>query len=155
MGEAGAVSAERAVAVVRYTMLAGAVYDLAFAVPILAAPGWLSEILHVPMPREEVYLRLLGIFLAALALFYLLPAIYPGRYLGNVAAAAAARALGALFLFAAVAAYGQPRPLLLLGAGDLAFAIVHYASLVPLAGPRVWRAAGSDLGARAPRAAGG
>jgi len=132
-------------AAVRYTMLAGALYDLAVAVPLLAAPELLARILGTPMPAEEIHLRFIGIFLIALAIFYLLPVIHPGRYLGNVAAAAAARTMGAVFLIAAVAGYGQPRAYLLLGAIDLAFGGVHYLSLVPFSGFKVWQVAGADI----------
>jgi hypothetical protein len=142
------VTTDLFVAIVRYTMLAGALYDLLFAVPMLAAPGWAAGILSLPMPDQEIYLRFTAVFLFGLALFYLLPVLHPGRYLGNVAAAAALRAMGGVFMVAAVLAYDQPRPFLLLGAVDLAFAGLHYLSLVPFAGLKVWRIAGADISAR-------
>ena len=138
------------IGIVRYTMLAGALYDLAFAVPILAFPEGIAPILGLPLPDQQIYLRFLAVFLVALAIFYLLPVLHPGRYLGNVAAAAATRAMGGLYMIAAVAFFAQPRPFLLLGAGDLAFGLLHYLSLLPFAGPRVWRIAGADLTPRRP-----
>jgi hypothetical protein len=137
--------------IVRVTMLMGAVYDLAFALPILVAPERLAALLGLPMPEQEIYLRFSSVFLAGLAVFYLMPVLHPGRYLGNVVAAWVVRTLGAVFLATAVLQYHQPRPFLLLGAGDLLLAGLHYLSLVPFAGLRVWRLTGADL---APRRAG-
>lgn len=142
------MSTDLFVAIVRYTMLAGAIYDVAFAIPILLAPEWLSRIIALPMPEQEIYLRFLGIFLLGLTLFYLMPVLHPGRYFGNVAAAAATRALGGLFMAVAVLRYGQPRPFLILAAGDLGWAAIHYLSLVPFAGWKVWQVAGLDVSAR-------
>lgn len=136
--------------IVRVTMLAGAIYDVAFALPILLAPGWLAGLLGLPMPDQEIYLRFTSVFLFGLAFFYLMPVIHPGRYLGNVVAAAAVRLLGGVFMAAAVLSYHQPRPFLLLAAVDLALAGLHYLSLVPFAGLRVWRITGADLGRRRP-----
>jgi len=135
---------------VRITMLAGAVYDAAVAAAILAAPEALAGLLRLPMPAEQIFLRFIGVFLLALALFYLLPVLHPGRYLGNVVVAAAARAMGGIFLVAAVAGFDQPRPYLLLGAIDLGFAGIHYLSLVPFNGFKVWQLAGADLAPRGP-----
>jgi hypothetical protein len=138
--------------ILRSLMLAGAAYDVVFAIPILAAPAPLASLLGLPMPEQEIYLRFTGVFLLGLALFYLMPVLHPGRYLGNVVAAAFLRSLGGCFLLGAVLLFEQPRPFLILGAADLAFAALHYLSLVPFAGLRVWRITGADL---APRGASG
>lgn len=135
-------------AAVRYTMLAGAVYDAAVAIAILAAPELLARILDLPMPAEQIFLRFIGVFLLALALFYMLPVLHAGRYLGNVVVAAAARTMGGIFLIAAVAGFGEPRAYLLLGAIDLGFGGIHYLSLVPFNGFKVWQLAGADLAPR-------
>jgi hypothetical protein len=148
VGHAEAVNTELFLRVVRGSMLAGAAYDLAFAFPILLAPARLSGVIGLPMPDQEIYLRFTGVFLLGAAGFYLLPVLHPGRYLGNVVVAAALRAAGGLFLIEAVIAYDQPRPLLVLGALDLTFAGVHYLSLVPFSGFKVWRLAGADLSPR-------
>jgi len=154
MGEAAVMTTELFLRIVRYSMLAGAAYDLAFAFPILVAPAPLASLLGVPMPDQEIYLRFLGVFLFGVALFYLMPVLHPGRYFGNVVAAAALRAAGGVFMLVAVIAYDQPRPLLLLGALDMAFAGLHYMSLVPFSGLRVWRLNGADLSARRDRSGG-
>ena len=138
------------IAVVRCTMLAGAIYDALFAVPILVAPAWLSGLIAVSVPQEEIYLRFIGVFLLGLALFYLLPVIHAGRYLGNVAAAVAVRTAGGAFMLVAVLGFAQPRPFILLAAGDLFFAVLHYLSLVPLSGWKIWRLAGAEIASSRP-----
>jgi hypothetical protein len=135
-------------AFIRFTMLAGALYDAALAIPVMVAPGSLARILGLPMPDTEIHLRFLGVFLLILSLYYLAPVLYPGRYLGNVAIAALGRAMGAAFLIFAVLQYDQPRPYLLLGMVDLVFGMVHYISLLPFSGFAVWRIAGMDLSYR-------
>lgn len=109
----------------RVSMVAASIYDGAFAVVNLAVPEWGARVLGIPLPEETVYLRFTGVFLILLALFYLLPAIHPGRYLGNVVVAIVGRTAGAIFLLAAGLLFGHPRAFLLLGLGDLAFAALH------------------------------
>lgn len=109
----------------RVTMAAGSLYDLTFGLMILFAPHWGSWFLEIPLPSEQVYLRFTGVFLLALALFYMLPVVHPGRYLGNVVVAIVARAAGAMFLIISALAFDQPGAFLLLGAGDLIFAMLH------------------------------
>jgi len=109
----------------RVTMAAGSFYDLAFAAVILFVPDLGAEFLVLPMPAQQVYLRFLGVFLGMLALFYMLPVIHPGQYLGNVVVAILGRSAGALFLCGAVFLYGQPMAFALLGGGDLVFALAH------------------------------
>jgi len=109
----------------RVGMAAGSLYDLAFAVVLLFLPGIGADFFGIPMPAEQIYLRFIGVFLAILALFYMLPVIQTGLYLGNVVVAILGRSAGALFMFVAVWVYGQPQAFALLGAGDLAFALLH------------------------------
>jgi len=136
------------VRIVRATMLAGAAYDLVLAAFVLASPATLAGLLGLEMPGQQIYLRLLGVFLAGVPAFYLMPVLHPGRYFGNVVAASLLRALGGAFLVIAVLGYGEPKPFLLLAAIDLAFAAAHYLSLVPFAGLAVWRLTGVDLSPR-------
>lgn len=111
-------------------MAAGSLYDLVFAAINLSAPRLGSRLLEVPLPAEQVYLRLTGVFLLILALFYLLPVIHPGRYLGNVSVAIVGRCAGALFMAAAALWFGQPPAFLALAAGDILFAALHAFFLV-------------------------
>ncbi len=125
MSDPGAARVEAGHRRLRVSMAAGSFYDLVFAVINLAAPGLGSWFLEIPLPDDELYLRVTGVFLLALALFYMLPVIYPGRYLGNVLVAIAARLGGAVFFIAAALAFGRPPAFLLLGLIDLLFAVMH------------------------------
>ena len=109
----------------RVSLIAGSSYDFAFAIVNLIVPSVGARALGIALPQDELYLRFTGVFLIILALFYLLPAIHPGRYLGNVSVAIIGRTLGAIFLFAAVIGWSRPVIFLLLGAGDLLFALLH------------------------------
>jgi hypothetical protein len=120
----------------RTSMAAGALYDMTFAVVNLAVPQAGSWFLEIPLPEQQVYLRLTGVFLFVLALFYMLPVIHPGRYLGNVVVAIVARTAGAAFLIPAALWFGQPVAFLALGLVDLLFAVLHLVLL--------WQAAGGD-----------
>ncbi|MFQ5701104.1 MAG: hypothetical protein ACE5HU_04600 [Acidobacteriota bacterium] len=116
------------------SLFAGSGYDVLFAIINLLVPRWGSRILGIPMPSQEVYLRFTGVFLIVLALFYALPALHPGRYLGNVVVAILGRTAGAVFLCTATLIFDQPRAFLLLGAGDLIFAVLHAVLLARSAG---------------------
>ncbi len=109
----------------RASLVLGSLYDLVFAGLTLVAPEAGARLLRIPLPEDQLYLRFTGVFLILLALFYLLPAIHPGRYLGNVVVAIAGRAMGGAFLLTAVLLHDRPRAFLLLGAGDLVFAVLH------------------------------
>ena len=111
------------------SMAAGAAYDWAFAVGILAFPELSARMLGLVVPADPVYLSLNGIFLLLLGALYLVAARDPERHQGIVAVAAAGRFAGALFLAKAWAA-GRPAAFLWLGVGDLAFAVVHAALLL-------------------------
>ena len=120
----------------RISLVLGSLYDATFAVVNLIVPATGARLLGIAMPADEVYLRFTGVFLILLALFYMLPAIHPGRYLGNVTVAIIGRTLGAIFLFVAVIGWGRPQAFLLLGAADLLFALLHAVLL--------WRAEGGN-----------
>jgi hypothetical protein len=109
----------------RVSLVAGSLYDAVFAIVNMIAPGLGSSLLGIPLPQEQFYLRFTGVFLLMLAMFYMLPVIHPGRYLGNVVVAIIGRSAGAVFLFVAAIAFGYPSSFMILGAGDLLFAILH------------------------------
>lgn len=117
--------AEAAHRKLRVTMVAGSLYDMVFAIINTMAPGFGSWFMEIPLPQDQLYLRFTGVFLFMLALFYMLPVIHPGEYLGNVVVAIIGRGLGALFLFGAVLLFGYPKAFLLLGAGDFLFSVLH------------------------------
>lgn len=109
---------------VALSMAAGAIYDLGFAVAILALTRPAAALLGLEVPDDAVYLRLNGIFLVLLGGLYLLPARAPERYQGVVAVAAGGRALGFAY-FVAAWATGRPAAFLGLALADLAFAVAH------------------------------
>ena len=141
--EAGKVSretpAEAAHRKLRVTLVAGSLYDMVFAVINVAAPGLGSWFFEIPLPAEQLYLRLTGVFLFMMALFYLLPVIHPGEYLGNVVVAIIGRGIGALFLIGAVLIFGYPKAFILLGAGDFLFSVFHLYYLAGAVGKNPFR----------------
>ena len=114
--------------VVAAGMAAGAVYDAAFGLGVLAALGTSARLLGLEVPDDPVYVRLVGILLLLVAGLYALPAVDPSRYRGVVAVAAAGRLGGFLFLMAAWSA-GRPAAFLGLALGDLAFSVIHAVTL--------------------------
>ena len=122
----GASSAHR---YLRTSLIAGSLYDVVFAVFTLVVPRLGSALLGIPLPAVEVYLRFTGVFLIILALFYMLPVLHPGRYLGNVSVAIVGRTAGSVFLATAALGFGLPRMFLLLAAGDTFFAVLHFVFL--------------------------
>jgi hypothetical protein len=116
----------------RWGLLVGALYDLGFAVLMVAAPNLPAQWFHLPLPGEPFYLWLCAVLLAGLALMYLLAAHDPHRYSGNIAVAILARGLG--FLALGYAAYARPdlAGLWVVALVDLGFAAVHAASYLPL-----------------------
>src|SRR5262249_36557924 len=102
-------------------MAAGALYDLAFAVAILAATRPSARLLGLTVPDDPVYLALDGVFLLLLAGLYALAALDPRRYTGIPPVSAAGRALGCAVLVWAWLG-GRPPAFLVLGLADLALA---------------------------------
>jgi hypothetical protein len=116
----------------RGSLVAGALYDLAFAGLMVAAPdlpaGWLS----LPLPGEAFYLGLFAVLLAMLAVLYIAAARDPRRYSAIIFVAITGRAAGGLVL--ALAAWRRPdlAGLWPLAAADLGFAALHAVSWLPL-----------------------
>src|SRR5215470_7342732 len=92
----------------RISLIAGSLYDITFAFIVLLVPGLGAWFFEIPLPEQQIYLRFTGVFLIALALFYMLPALHPRRYLANVVVAIIARTMGAVFLLSAGVWFGQP-----------------------------------------------
>jgi hypothetical protein len=125
----------RLLAWLRGSLVVGAVYDLMFALLMVAAPGVPAQMLHLPLPplpEGAFYLWVLAVLLAMLAALYLLAAHDTRRYSGIVAVAVGGRLLGALAL--AVAAWRGPglEGLVPLAAADAAFGLAHAAFWWPI-----------------------
>ena len=116
--------------ILQLSLLMGAVYDIAFGLGILLAPGPLAGVLGLPMPQDQLYLRFLSVFLFGLALYYLLPAVNPETFRPVIWVAVVVRTMGFLFMAAAWSFFSRPGIFLLLGVADLAFALAHGAGLL-------------------------
>ena len=124
-GRAPPVSRGKRFSFLGITLIAGAVYDAAFGLPILFFPAPLARVLGIVLPRTEVYLRLNGIFLLILALFYLVTALDPDRHPGNVIVVILGRAMGGIFFCGYALGFDGGPVFLLLGSADLGFALIH------------------------------
>lgn len=111
------------------SMVAGAAYDWAFALGILAFPAVSAAALGLTLPPDPVYLRLNAVFLLLLGGIYLVAGAAPERHQAVIPVVAAGRLLGAAFLAQAWWA-GRPAAFLWLGLADLGFAILHTGLLV-------------------------
>jgi len=125
----------RLLTLLRASLIAGAVYDLGFAVLMVAAPGVPARIFNLPLPplpQGAFYLWILATLLAMLAALYLAAAGDPRRYSAIIAVAIGGRTLGAAVLVAAFLRGPDLGGLLPLAAADFAFGAVHAASWWPL-----------------------
>ena len=118
----------RLLAWLRGSLVLGALYDLGFALLMVAAPGVPAQLLHLPLPplpEGAFYLWVLAVLLSMLAALYLIAARDTRRYSGIVAVAIGGRLLGALAM--AIAALRGPglEGLYPLAAADAAFGLAH------------------------------
>jgi hypothetical protein len=119
----------------RGSLVVGAIYDLAFAVLMIVAPGlparWLGLPLP-PLPRGAFYLWVMATLLGMLAFLYLLAARDTRRYSGIVLVALVGRIAGGLAI--AIAALRGPdlAGLWPLAAADLGFGLAHAVFWLPI-----------------------
>lgn len=117
----------RLLALLRGSLVLGALYDLVFALLMVAAPGIPARLLGLPLPplpEGAFYLWVMAVLLTMLAGFYLLAARDTRRYSGNVAVAIGGRLLGGLALGIAAWRLGL-EGLWPLAAADTAFGLAH------------------------------
>jgi hypothetical protein len=125
----------RLLALLRASLVAGAVYDLAFAALMVVAPAVPARIFDLPLPplpRGAFYLWILATLLSMLALLYLAAAYDPRRYSAIIAVAIGGRMVGALAFLIAALLGPDLRGLLPLAAADFAFGAVHAAAWLPI-----------------------
>jgi hypothetical protein len=115
----------------RASLAAGAVYDLAFAALMVAAPNWLAAAFGLPLP-PFFYLWLIAVLLAMLAVAYLLAARDPRRYSGNLRLAIGGRLAGAAVLGLAASRDPALAGLWVVAAADAAFGLAHLGLWWPL-----------------------
>lgn len=125
----------RLLALLRASLVTGALYDLGFAVLMVAAPAVPARMFGLPLPplpRGAFYLWVLATLLTMLAALYLAAAYDPRRYSAIIAVAIGGRTLGAL-AFALAALLGPDlNGLVPLAVADLAFGAVHAAAWLPI-----------------------
>src|SRR5690349_22164707 len=116
------------------SLVLGALYDLGFAVLMVAAPQVPARAFDLPLPPPKgmFYLWILAVLLTMLAVLYLVAARDPRRYSGIIAVAMGGRILGGLVLLAAaLRAPGLPG-LYPMATADLAFGLAHAAFWLPI-----------------------
>jgi hypothetical protein len=125
----------RLLTLLRASLVAGAGYDLAFALLMVVSPALPARIFGLPLPplpRGAFYLWILATLLAMLALLYLAAAHDPRRYSAIIAVAIGGRLLGALVFVVAAVTAPDLQGLLPLAAADFAFGAVHAAAWLPI-----------------------
>jgi len=125
----------RLLTALRVSLIAGAVYDLGFAVLMVAAPQVPARLFDLPLPelpRGAFYLWILATLLLMLALLYLAAAHDPRRYSAIIAVAIGGRVLGAAAFAIAYLRGPELGGLLPLAAADFAFGAVHAAAWWPI-----------------------
>ncbi|MEM6453701.1 MAG: hypothetical protein AAF772_01265 [Acidobacteriota bacterium] len=123
----------RSVLLLRASLIAGALYDVVFAVIMLTAPELPARLLQLPLPGPSFYLHLIAVLLTMLAAVYLMAAYDPIAYRGIVRVAIVGRFAGGVVL--GLAAYrGQPAlaGLWVVAIADFAFAFTHALFFAPL-----------------------
>ena len=116
----------------RGSLVLGALYDLGFALLMVAAPEIPARLFGLPLPGETFYLWLLAIFLVMLATLYLAAALDPRRHSAIIAVAIGGRFLGGMAF--AMATVGRPdlNGLFPVAGADFAFACAHALFWLPL-----------------------
>jgi hypothetical protein len=114
----------------RASFILGALYDVGFAVLMVAAPEATARRFRLPLPplpQGAFYLWILAVLLLMLSALYTLAAHDSRRYSGVVRVAIGGRLLGGAVLF--LAAWRQPGlgGLYPLAAADLVFGVAHAA----------------------------
>jgi hypothetical protein len=125
----------RLLTLLRGSLVAGAVYDLGFAVLMVAAPGTPARIFDLPLPplpRGAFYLWILATLLAMLAVLYLAAAHDPRRHSAIIVVAIGGRVAGALAFLVAALLGPDLHGLFLLAATDFLFGAVHAIAWLPI-----------------------
>ena len=125
----------RFLALLRASLILGALWDIAFALLLAFAPVASARAFDLPLPplpEGAFYLWIFAVVLLMLASLYLLAARDTRRYSGIVAIAIGGRILGGLvLLLAALRPQGVPG-LVTMAAADLGFGIAHAVFWLPI-----------------------
>ena len=122
----------RFLALLRASLVLGALWDISFALLLAFAPEASAKAFELPLPplpEGAFYLWIFAVVLLMLAALYILAARDTRRYSGIVGVAIGGRILGGLVLF--LAALRVPG-LVPMAAADLGFGIAHAAFWLPI-----------------------
>ena len=109
----------------RWALIAGALFDLVFGIAILACWRKVLELLCIPPPDNPSYLFLAAVFTITVAFVYLVAAAAPYRYHANITIASLSRlGSGALIAFLVWRAL-LPRHIVVLAIAELILAVLH------------------------------
>jgi hypothetical protein len=125
----------RFLTLLRGSLMLGALYDLAFAVLMVAAPELPARWLGLPLPvlpRGAFWLWVMAVLLTMLACMYYLAARDTRRYSGLVVIAIGGRIAGGLAMALAALRGPDLAGLWLLAAADLGFGLAHAVLWWPL-----------------------
>lgn len=125
----------RFLSLLRGSLILGALYDAAFALLMVIAPGVPARLLDLPLPplpEGAFYLWVMATLLLMLAALYALAARDTRRYSGIVAIAIGGRLLGGIALGIAALRGSDLGGLYPLAAADLAFGLAHAAFWGPV-----------------------
>lgn len=125
----------RFLALLRASLVLGALWDFTFAVLLAFAPEWSARLFDLPLPplpEGAFYLWIFAVVLLMLAAMYILAARDTRRYSGIVGVAIGGRILGGLVLLvAAMRPPGIPG-LVPMAVADLGFGLAHAAFWLPI-----------------------
>jgi hypothetical protein len=111
-------------------MFLGSACDASVGAAMLIAPAWTLATMHLTPAAPETYVRLNGVFLLVLALYYAMTGMRPRAYVGNVVLAIVGRAAGCAFYFVGAVAFAEPVMFYGLGMLNLGLAALHAFTLV-------------------------
>jgi hypothetical protein len=95
--------------VLGWTFVLAALSDWGIGGALLFLPKYLVPLLGLPSAENDVYIRLVGLLLVVVGLYYFVTSIDPERHAGNVAVALLGRVLGPIFYLIYIFAFnGEP-----------------------------------------------
>ena len=112
--------------VLRWALLGGALFDLAFGAAVLINWKWVLELMGLPFPDRETYLYLAAMMTLGAALMWLMAGLAPWRYHANITIAALTRFANGVLLSCLIERGRLPVPIYALVAAELVLAVLHF-----------------------------
>ena len=112
----------------------GAFYDSFFGIPLFFAPIATTQLFGLIVPPDGIgtlWLRLDGVFLIIVSMFYLVTALDPSRYLGNVIVCVIGKIWSVAFYSIYVFMFGAPVQFMFFAILDFIFFFLHIWALGP------------------------